>query len=482
MKILRILCIFSLLPFIGNCGGNNWRQTAKKDLDFIYITLKKNHPGAANPVQAWEPSFNQWLEQGYQEATKALDSVSDYQAYKHLLLDYTRGFFDTHLWVHIKNKKKNSTENWKLSFECAYTGKEVIVTESSDPKIACSDILISVDGVPTKQFLKKIVSRFSINPKIEASLYKTTRFLSLVRIDPCSTHWPIFALAKNYTFKTKNGKLVEYTTQWEKTTEAVSIKRLSEFSLKELKDNCVWVSLPSFHPNNKQEKNLKHIISTIKKYRDSNAIIFDLRNNGGGNSAWGTSIIKALVGKKYFTQKATIISEYWRASKGNLKHLQGYQEIFSTQFPAEHPIHQELKDQVQGIEKAIANNKQFYILTPKKEIVPYSVKSKLNPSTKVFCIVDEYCVSSSLIFIDELKMVTNPVLVGHPTNADTDFMDIRKLDLPSGYGSLFVPMAFLVGRKRKSNECYMPDIHIYDTMQNTQKLQTYMIDEVIKKQ
>ena len=49
MKIFRILCVLSISLLIGSCGGNVWRDMAKKDLDFVYTTLKDNHPGSVDP-------------------------------------------------------------------------------------------------------------------------------------------------------------------------------------------------------------------------------------------------------------------------------------------------------------------------------------------------------------------------------------------------------------------------------------------------
>ena len=68
-------------------------------------------------------------------------------------------------------------------------------------------------------------------------------------------------------------------------------------------------------------------------------------------------------------------------------------------------------------------------------------------------------VSACLDFIDEVKAVdSKAILVGETTKADSVYMDVRIVDLPSGIGQFQFPIKVYRNRARGHNVPYVPDV------------------------
>jgi hypothetical protein len=51
--------------------------------------------------------------------------------------------------------------------------------------------------------------------------------------------------------------------------------------------------------------------------------------------------------------------------------------------------------------------------------------------------------------------------VGRETGADTVYMEVREVVVPSGLGGMSLPMKFYIGRERGHNQSVMP-VHRFD--------------------
>lgn len=80
-------------------------------------------------------------------------------------------------------------------------------------------------------------------------------------------------------------------------------------------------------------------------------------------------------------------------------------------------------------------------------------------TAKIVVIIDAFCMSATLDFIDALKAMDQQViLVGETTDADSVYMEIRIADLPSGKGQFQFPIKMYSNRLRGHNVPYVPDI------------------------
>ena len=80
----------------------------------------------------------------------------------------------------------------------------------------------------------------------------------------------------------------------------------------------------------------------------------------------------------------------------------------------------------------------------------------------VYVITDGACVSACLDAVDIFTRFEGVKLVGAPTSADTEYLEIRRESLPSKRGWVVLPTKIWVKRPRGSGEIYRPDILITD--------------------
>jgi len=79
-------------------------------------------------------------------------------------------------------------------------------------------------------------------------------------------------------------------------------------------------------------------------------------------------------------------------------------------------------------------------------------------STPVFVITPGRCASACLDAIDTFKRFPNTTLIGAPTSADSQYLEIRTEALPSGHGIAIIPTKLWMHRPRKGGQVYKPDV------------------------
>ncbi len=274
-----------------------------------------------------------------------------------------------------------------------------------------------------------------------------------------------------------------------KNQQILNLSALQEsnehFSIQHLPHRITWITLPTLEPNKEQQKELEKILNQLPNYQKSNMIVFDLRNNSGGNSIWGTQLLQSLFSEEYLNQQIEKAnkktSSDWRASKDNIAHLGVIIDYMKDQFGEESPIVAEFKEIKTGMQQAYNEHKIFYSSYPTEEDI-ISTNTVKNPVTaQIIAIISSQCFSSCLIFIDELKIV-NPetILIGQTTSADTIYLDMRIIDFPSGIGSFRTPIKIHRGRPRGNNVPYTPNIP-YPTNINSEEEKNQWLLETIEK-
>jgi hypothetical protein len=312
---------------------------------------------------------------------------------------------------------------------------------------------------------------------------------------------PTFVIDMNTNFELAKQKLLQVTTDEEKMEIIQEFgksfndahlgiyynykkKEIKPFSIQDLTEKICWIEIPTFQPPlQDQVIALNQIIESLKlPSRKEQTIVFDLRGNSGGNSAWGIDILKALFGKDYVLHH--LIELYhntyvkYLASQGNLEYLKDYLCRFKNEFKENHPCLLELTKNIEKIKKAIESKEKY------TEQIPYfnptSFSDSLNKETsfngRIIAIIDCSNISACLIFLEELKSMTdNVTFIGKTTAADTMYSEIRRIYLPSKKGFFVFPMFIKFNRRRGNNEPIQPDIFYYDNLQDTMKLQNHVI-------
>jgi hypothetical protein len=97
----------------------------------------------------------------------------------------------------------------------------------------------------------------------------------------------------------------------------------------------------------------------------------------------------------------------------------------------------------------------------------------LKTKPRVFVLTDWGCGSACLDAVD-LWTALGAIHVGQETSADSLYMDIRQVALPSGFAQAVTPMKVYRGRKRGSNVPAKP-VHAYTgDMRNTDQIERWI--------
>jgi hypothetical protein len=89
-------------------------------------------------------------------------------------------------------------------------------------------------------------------------------------------------------------------------------------------------------------------------------------------------------------------------------------------------------------------------------------------------ITDPICMSACLDAVD-LWIRLGAIPIGQETGADTVYMETRQVRMPSGLGSLTLPMKMFAGRPRGSNQPVSPRYRFSGNIMDTQAVEDWVV-------
>ncbi len=98
---------------------------------------------------------------------------------------------------------------------------------------------------------------------------------------------------------------------------------------------------------------------------------------------------------------------------------------------------------------------------------------------RAILVTDSDCVSSCLDFADAVRLLPGMKHVGHTTNADTLFMEVRSVDLPSKLGSLVVAQKVYRNRPRGHNQPLVPHLEYDGRISDTETLRPWVLKNAL---
>lgn len=264
-----------------------------------------------------------------------------------------------------------------------------------------------------------------------------------------------------------------------KSETPIASNETRRLGVQKLKEGTICINIPTFHPSKDQMNELKQIIELLPEFRKQ-TVIFDLRGNSGGNSSWGEELLKALFGEQYVNQQLAKSSQNvyaeWRVSRGNLDHVKELIRVVKEQFGDNHPAMHSIKNIFQGMEIAFLLGENYYSEPPNQDQAASSSNAVNFFSGRMIAIIDKGCGSACLDFIDGLKAMNTPIVfIGEPTGVDSVYMELRKVSLPSGKGTLGFPIKVYRNRPRGHNVPHIPDIQYSGNLQSTTELHDFIL-------
>lgn len=247
-----------------------------------------------------------------------------------------------------------------------------------------------------------------------------------------------------------------------------------KFAFDEVAPQIAWIRLPTFEPDEEQQQQLTEMFKMLLHLRNYKAIVFDLHGNTGGNNAWGNLVLEALFSPTYVQQQLfelwqTVAIDY-RVSSENLAHIRQVARVYAKKWGKESELARGYKE-FGDIMQVSLEQGDTLVRVPKGSYKPVLKNIKDPVHALIVVIIDHKCAGASLDFIDTIKNLSHPVILfGETTGADTFYMDVRELRLPSSYGIFGFPIKVFHGRARGNNQPYKPDIPYNGDLDDTPRV------------
>jgi hypothetical protein len=439
----------------------SWSQRAVADLRAIHQYILDNHPG---PVDAENPAFKNWLEQGYQRSLELARAAKRRGEYNRAVSSYTNGFADDHLGLLTNFGSVASLWPGFLTTFGNDGQTRVTVAEPKAP-VSIGDELISCDGVPAAELTDKALFRVYADPGIPHLRPGVSVALFAPAADDPQRWYKrcLFRHDGRIRTVTPHYRPISPAMVSEKRTQAHPYAVPAELGIHEV-DGVWFVSIPSFQWYGEGAALYQKFLDDLSKHADvlheAPMVIIDVRGNGGGDSNLAQQAAEIMFGKKLVDDVANSFdwTVDWRASPHNLAMLR----------------HDSLKNAVDGHEESAKSRGRAADLIAaalargeplaREASPPTSKGAQGEPSPfkgKVYFLTSGgSCGSSCLDFADIVLRMPGVTHIGDPTYADAVYIDValNPEPLPSGRAALVSPLKVYRNRVRANNQFYTPKI------------------------
>ena len=437
----------------------DWGQALAEDARAFHDIIADSHPG---PVDAENPAFKPLLETGLKTALARARTADSYEDWYFALQEYAASFDDGHLAL---TDHAGMGHSWRAEwpgFLTAWKGGADTVVFARDPAAPpLGATLVSCDGKPAAAFAADFVGRGAGRWMLRSRriAYSTSLFVDQMN--------PYVRRPSRCVFEV-GGAPKTYDLAWRELPNAVRDEGFAAgrgtpftapIALRSWGRNNAWIGLGSFNASaaSPQGKALAALQAEVESkaatLRAADAIVFDLRGNSGGSSAWIYALARTLWGADWVTQHAPRSQGVdWRVSKGNLAEI----ESFRGQVGNDPQVLAWIDAIEAGMRKATIEGEVLWRQgdeDDREAAVPKAATTAMR--ARAYILTDNRCASACLDAVDLLKAL-GAVQVGQETSADTLYMDVRDQRLPSGRGEAVIPMKVYRGRARGNNVTAAP--------------------------
>lgn len=458
----------------------DWAALTRQDVQAFHDQLVANHPG---PLNRLDPGFMKRNEASFALARRRAGQVRSYGGYIGAMRGYVASFNDGHLAldVHDGQVLPLAWPGFLTGFDEA--GRQVVRTRADGVDLPVGAQLDSCDGVAADTLAARNVGAFRGRWQLLSQRATNGGRLFIDAGNPFITR-PVRCRF------VADGKRRDVTLAWRALSDAEFQDRFAaaaprarpDFASRTLPDGTRWYTMPSFDgdPASDAAKALAPMITAMKRDRAALAaaprIVLDLRSNGGGSSDWSQQIAALLWGQAAVdAQETEATTVDWRASPGNLAAMKKSRVDLTTSADVSPEAKAWVERIVTGLTSAIAKRQPLW--REPDTAPPARTSSADSPgktlSARVYVLTDWACASACLDAVD-LWTALGAEQVGQETSADSLYMDVRSIPLPSGLADAVVPMKVYRGRKRGSNVPATPRHPYRGDMRDTAALERWI--------
>ena len=437
----------------------DWGQALAEDARAFHALIADSHPG---PVDAENPGFGALLDGGLRTALARAETADSYADWYFALQEFSSSFNDGHLTLgNYQPMGHVWTSQWPGFLTGLETGADgerhrVVFNRDEDaPPVGA--VVVSCDGRSAAALAEEMAGRASGRWSLAS---RRMAYAPTVFIDQTN---PWVRRPERCIF-TVDGSERAYDLVWrdlpaatrdEGFAAARSPRHTAPIALRTW-DRGFWVELGGFNGDPESADGVRltslkaGIAARADEIRSAPAVVFDLRGNGGGSSAWLRAMAESLWGKDRVEAHAPRSSGVeWRASAGNLATIESYK----AQLGGDPEIMEWLVKITDGLTATRAAGGELWL---QADDGPPPAAPAANPMrARAYVLTDYGCASACLDAVDLLKAL-GAVHVGQETSADTVYMEIRSEPLPSGRAVARIPMKVYRGRARGNNETAVP--------------------------
>lgn len=461
--------------------ARDWGETLRADAAAVHAAIADSHPGMVNPD---DPDFPRTNDAQYAIALERAARADSFADYFYALQHYVAAFDDGHLGFGVSGSTPDNEVRWP-GFISSDDGARGLVVTAAEPwsGVPVGARIVECDGRTAYQIGDdRIGARFG---RWELAAQRA-QLASMVMLD---TGDPYVEPVRRCVFETPEGRQTvdldwrdggpDFYTRHSlfpmPPTRSVDLRRLD--------DGGWWVTLSTFdgNPEGEAGRALRALVQRIGAEADAMraapVIVLDLRGNGGGSSGWSHEIAELLWSEGAFDRAPEApMSVVWRASDDNLQSLRDSFTARDASGTLSPDIRNWYRTTIAGLEAARIRGEDRWVIEPgpgepaDPTATPFADHP---PQGRVFVLTDETCMSACLDAVD-LWTRLGAIPVGRETGADTVYMEVRRVRMPSGLGSMSLPMKYYRGRPRGHNQPVTP-VHRFDgDMNDTAAVQSWI--------
>lgn len=467
--ILLVAFSAPALAGVQDQGGNeiDWPERTAGDIQAAHQHMLANHPG---PVDPEEPGFLGRAERALNRSLELAEQAESALTWKYALRSYAAQFRDGHFAIEANDQEQGPKPRWPGFVVAWREGKVWIHSSLDESRFPVGAEVLACDGKTAKACIEDSLFPFHGDPRVAGSWAVETPVLMF------DDGNPFVSPVKEVELRLPGGKTVREELAWEeiadvddwyeRRNQAVDGPRYP-ISIDELPGKVWWIRLSDFQPDEagqaRMNKVMGRIEADIESIRTSKAIILDLRRNNGGSSYYPSELSKLLWGPEHTEwadsqsrEQATYVE--WRASHDNIATMEAYIPLLEQQGWTEVQM-AGVHELIAGLKEAVASGRELFGGPEPPEENEIEVPEVANPiSAAIYVVISGRCASAALDAVDLFRRFENVTLVGATTSADTNYMELRQHELPSGNATLYCPMKVYRNRERASGIVYGPDI------------------------
>lgn len=448
-----------------NKESTDWGTTFQGDMRAVRRIILESHPG---PVDALNPGFGNWLDAGFEQQMALAESIDTADEYVYAMQKFIGGFRDGHL--NIRFDIRRGPARWPGFFMTWRNGTAVVHTV--DPAIvselAEGDRLRTCDGQSAEQLIRQRVFDFQFDPALPANWVPAAAraFVDLGN--------PFVSIPKQCVFVHENHEIaldLEWREfSWDDRRDDYSAARgraRPEAGLSVPETGVFWLQAPTFGPNEAQITAYQDAFRQLRAARTAaKLVVLDLRGNNGGSSMWADLFAEALWDKSPDNEEEDATFVEWRVSEGNVAYWETVPSRIREQFGDSHPAYRWSNHVLRHLAASLKDGPDLWRETPvdgeedSNDASTADGSSLVTPRYEgtVVVLTDTNCGSACLDAMSLLTEIPGIVHVGTVTSADTQYMESRAAQLPSGLATLVIPIKVYRGRIRPDGGYFTPAI------------------------